>query len=365
MRPTSPHSPAAAQEASNIPALRMEGVSKSFAGVVALNNVRLEVMRGEVHAVMGENGAGKSTLMKILSGIVEKDHGEIYLAEKPVEIRTPREALHLGISMIHQELNPVRAMTVSENIFLGREPCYHFTNVVNRRKQRELTRLLLSEMGVVINPNAKMRELSVSEMQMVEIVKAVSCNARILIMDEPTSAITGREVEKLFEIILSLKSRGIAVIYISHKMDEIFRIADSITVLRDGQYIETRPTNQLDQERLVKLMVGRELNQLFPEIASKKGPISIEVEGLARHGKFQGISFKARMGEVLGFAGLMGAGRSEVMETIFGIQCADAGTIKIAGRDVHIHSPSDAIQQRHRFGNRRPAVERPQLKSFR
>ena len=326
--------------------LKMEGISKSFSGVVALNSVRLEVARGEVHAVMGENGAGKSTLMKILSGIHQKDEGSICLDGEPVDIQTPKEALDLGISMIHQELNPVRAMTVSENIFLGKEPCYRFTNVVNRRKQRELTLMLLREMDIPISPDSKMQDLSIAEMQMVEIVKAVSYNARIIIMDEPTSAITGREVANLFEIIQSLKSKGIAIIYISHKMDEIFRISDTITVLRDGQYIETRPARELDHDTLVKLMVGRKISELFPKVNAVRGEVAFEVEGLTKRGLFENISFKVRKGEVVGIAGLMGAGRSDVMETVFGLRRADAGSVKINGQEVCIQSPADAIRHR-------------------
>jgi inositol transport system ATP-binding protein len=314
--------------------------------VGALHKVRLEITRGEVHALMGENGAGKSTLMKILSGIVQKDSGTICLNGRLVNIKSPKEALDLGISMIHQELNPVRAMTVSENIFLGKEPCYRFTNVVNRKKQRELTLSLFRGMNIAINPDKKMAELSVAEMQLVEIIKAVSYNAGIIIMDEPTSAITGREVAKLFEIIRSLKSKGIAIIYISHKMDEIFRISDTITVLRDGQYIETRPAAQFDHDTLVKLMVGREISELFPKVNSAKGEVSLEVDGLSKHGLFQDISFKARKGEVLGFSGLMGAGRTEVMETFFGLRRADAGSVRINGEAVRIQSPADAIRKR-------------------
>jgi inositol transport system ATP-binding protein len=333
-------------KAANNLALRMEDISKSFSGVAALNRVSLKVARGEVHALMGENGAGKSTLMKILSGIHQKDRGNIYLNGRLVDIRSPREALDLGISMIHQELNPVRAMTVSENIFLGREPCHRFTNVVNRRKQRELTLALFREMDVAISPDKKMADLSVAEMQLVEIVKAVSYNSVIIIMDEPTSAITGREAAKLFDIIQSLKTRDIAVIYISHKMEEIFRIADTITVLRDGQYIGTRPAKEMDHDTLVKLMVGREISQLFPEVHSEKGCVSLEVEGLAKRGKFRDISFQARQGEVLGFAGLMGAGRTDIMETVFGMQRADAGRVRINGQEARIRSPADAIRLR-------------------
>ena len=305
--------------------LKMEGISRAFSGVPALQNVRLEVRKGEVHALMGENGAGKSTLMRILSGIVQRDEGNIFLDGIRVEIKSPKEALDLGISMIHQELNPVRAMTVAENIFLGKEPCYRFTGVVNRRKQRELTRQLFRDMDLAINPDSKMADLSLAEMQLVEIVKAVSYQSRIIIMDEPTSAITGREVAKLFDIIRGLKARGIAIIYISHKMDEIFRISDTITVLRDGQYIETRPAKELDHDTLVKLMVGRKISEMFPKrnIATS-GEVVFDVEGLTRRGLFENISFKVRKGEVFGVSGLMGAGRSEVMETLFGLRRPDA-----------------------------------------
>ena len=326
--------------------LQMDGISKSFSGVPALKNVKLEVARGEVHALMGENGAGKSTLMKILSGIIQKDEGNIRLNGALADLRSPKQALDLGISMIHQELNPVRAMTVSENIFLGKEPYYRFTRVLNRRKQRELTRDLFRGMDISINPDRKMEELSVAEMQLVEIVKAVSYNSQIIIMDEPTSAITGQEVAKLFEIIRSLKSKGIAIIYISHKMDEIFRISDTITVLRDGQYIETRPAKELDHDALVGLMVGRKISELFPKVVSTKGEVSLEVEGLTKKGLFENISFQVRKGEVLGIAGLMGAGRTDVMETVFGFRRADAGTIRIDGREVRIKSPADAIRHR-------------------
>ena len=291
-------------------ALSMEGISKAFSGVTVLRNVNLEVARGEVHALMGENGAGKSTLMKILAGIVQKDSGMISLQGKPVAIPTPKEALALGISMIHQELNPVRAMTVSENIFLGKEPCHRFTAIVDRKKQRAQTLDLFREMDIPIDPDRKMADMSVAEMQLVEIVKAISFDSRVIIMDEPTSALSDREVTRLFDIIRELKSRGIAIIYISHKMDEIFRISDTITVLRDGQYIATRPARELDHDALVKLMVGREISQLFPKANAAKGGVSLEVEGLTKDGAFANISFKARSGEILGVAGLMGAGRS-------------------------------------------------------
>lgn len=332
------------QEDMNSYLLRMEHISKSFAGVTALDKVSLGLAKGEVHALMGENGAGKSTLMKILSGICQKDSGHIYLKGAPVSIRNPKEALDLGISMIHQELNPVRDMTVSENIFLGKEPCRRFTGMVNKKRQRELTQALFRSMDISIDPDRKMGSLSVAKMQMVEIVKAVSYQSRIIIMDEPTSAITETEAAKLFDIIHNLRSEGISVIYISHKMDEIFRICDTITVLRDGRHIETRPAGELNHDILVKLMVGRSISELFPGTKAAKGDVSLEVEGLTRTGVFHPVSFRARKGEILGLAGLMGAGRSEIMETIFGIQRADAGIIRVNGLQVEIRSPSDAIK---------------------
>lgn len=325
-------------------ALRMQGICKTFSGVPVLREVNLDVAHGEVHALMGENGAGKSTLMKILCGIHHKDRGAIYLHGQPVHIKSPKESLRLGISMIHQELNPVRAMTVSENIFLGREPCHGFTTIVNTRRQREWASALFQELGASLNPDARMGGLSVAQMQLVEIAKAVSCSAGIIIMDEPTSAIAGREVEKLFEIIRNLKSRGISVIYISHRLDEIFRISDTITVLRDGRFIASHPAAEVDEAAVVRMMVGREIRELFPQTRTAIENIALEVSGLTRRGKFLNISFNARRGEVVGFSGLMGAGRSEVMETLFGVYRADGGVIKIHGRPMQIQSPSDAIR---------------------
>jgi inositol transport system ATP-binding protein len=326
-------------------AVRMERIEKAFAGVPALRQASLEVEEGQVHALMGENGAGKSTLMKILSGLCQPDAGSIMVRGKPVRIDSPKHALDLGISMIHQELNPVRAMSVSSNIFLGKEPCYRLFGMVNRQRQRALTRGLLDEMELAIDPDTPMGELSVAEMQMVEIVKAVSDQSRIIIMDEPTSALADREVTKLFGIIRKLKAKGIAIIYISHKMDEIFRIADAITVMRDGVFIESRPAAALDRETLIRLMVGRSLGELFPPVLARPGDVTLEVDGLGQAGVFRNIEFSARRGEILGFAGLMGAGRSQVMEAIFGLRRIDAGRILRAGKPVKIHQPAAAIRQ--------------------
>jgi inositol transport system ATP-binding protein len=326
--------------------LRVEKISKAFSGVTALDSVSLTVRKGEVHVLMGENGAGKSTLMKIVSGILPKDAGTIYLNGTSVEIRNPKEALRLGISMIHQELNPVRAMSVSENLYLGKELCYRVMGVVNKREEGARTKFLFREMDISIDPDVNVGELSIAEMQMVEIAKALSYDSQIIIMDEPTSAISGREVAKLFEMIRKLTSRGIAIIYISHKMEEIFQIADRITVLRDGAYIETRPAAEFDRDTLVRLMVGRAIGELFPKAAAAKGPVALEVEGLTLEGKFRDISFSVRKGEVLGFSGLMGAGRSEIVETIFGLRQATSGAIRVHGCSVRITSPADAIRHR-------------------
>lgn len=324
--------------------LRMENISKAFLGVKALDGVNLYLKPGEVHALMGENGAGKSTLMKILTGIHQKDEGEIFINGQITNISDPKMALKSGISMIHQELNPVVNMTVAENIFLGKEPCYGFTGIINKRKQKELASLLFEEIGISINPNSKVGDLSIAEIQMIEIVKAVSYNASIIIMDEPTSAITEKEVAKLFEIIQNLKAKGVAIIYISHKLDEIFRISDTITVLRDGQYIVTKHAKELDKNSLIRLMVGRDITSLFPKEQAGIGAAALELDGFGKKDFFQNISFKAHQGEIVGFAGLLGAGRTEVMETLFGITKADTGHVRINNKEVMINSPADAVK---------------------
>ncbi|HSU50156.1 MAG TPA: sugar ABC transporter ATP-binding protein [Segetibacter sp.] len=324
--------------------LGIEKVSKSFSGVKALDEVSLYIKPGEVHALMGENGAGKSTLMKIVTGIYQKDEGEIFIDGERAIIKDPKAALDLGISMIHQELNQIVDMTVAENIFLGKEPCHGRSHVINRRKQKELVRSLLHHIGISINPNARIGDLSIAERQMVEIVKAVSYNSRIIIMDEPTSAITDKEVAKLFGIIRNLTSKGVAIIYISHKMDEIFEIADTVTVLRDGCYVDSKPVNEFNNNSLIRLMVGRNINDLFLKEAVNVGKPALEVNSLTKKGFFQNISFKVCQGEVVGFAGLMGAGRTEVMETLFGIMRHDNGMVKINNKEVVINSPTDAVK---------------------
>ncbi|WP_328589487.1 sugar ABC transporter ATP-binding protein [Priestia abyssalis] len=325
-------------------ALQMKDICKSFPGVKALENVSLNVKKGEVHALMGENGAGKSTLMKILAGIYTPDEGEIFLNGEKVEFHDPRDALHRGISMIHQELSFISEMTVAENIFLGREPRFGRTALIRKRKQREMAFELLQRLHIQLDPGKKMSALSVADMQMVEIAKALSNDANIIVMDEPTSAITDREVEKLFAIINMLTEQGKSIIYISHKMDEIFKIADQITILRDGTYVDSRKASDLNDDLLISLMVGRELKEVFQTRVPTIKNVFMKVENLSLAGKFESVSLSVKKGEILGIAGLVGAGRTEVVESIFGIHPPDRGDIYIDDKRVVHKHPKDAIQ---------------------
>jgi inositol transport system ATP-binding protein len=327
--------------------LRMEGISKSFPGVRALDNVHLEVRAGTAHALMGENGAGKSTLMKVLIGMYQPDAGTISVGGETVEIPDTATAFRLGISMIHQELSPVPELEVHENIYLGREPLNRF-GFVNKRRMIADTKALFDKWQIHIRPRAVMKNLSVAETQMVEIAKAISYDSRLVIMDEPTSAITEREVEHLHRMIRSLRESGVAIIYITHKMDEVFRISDYVTVFRDGKHVATQPASELDRGKLISLMVGRELTHMFPKEDVKIGEVVMSVRGLTRTGtvndiSIRDISFDLRRGEILGLAGLMGAGRTEVLEAIFGVTPIDAGEITIAGKAARIREPADAI----------------------
>ncbi|WP_240489060.1 sugar ABC transporter ATP-binding protein [Cohnella thermotolerans] len=324
--------------------LQMKNVRKEFPGVVALDNVSFEVRRGEVHGLMGENGAGKSTLMKVLAGIYQPDSGDILLRGEKVRFQSPRDSLQKGIAMIHQELNSVLDMTVAENIFLGRELTVPGTGIVKRRLLKEMTREILQQIRSDIDPNRKLRSLSVAEMQMVEIAKALSYQSDIIIMDEPTSAITDREVNILFGVIEELKASGKAIIYISHKMDELFRLTDRITVLRDGQYIATRDTSELTQRDLIQMMVGRDLTQIYPKEDIEIRDVLLEVKNLSRHNEFRNINLQVRGGEIVGIAGLMGAGRTELVESIFGARRADTGEIRVKGKPVTIRNPKDGIR---------------------
>lgn len=330
--------------------LEMKHVRKVFPGVVALDDVSLEVFRGEVHALMGENGAGKSTLMKILAGIYKSDGGEIIYKGQPLDVQNPKDSLEKGISIIHQELNMILDMTVEQNLFLGRE---HINNlgIVKKRELIDLAQQQFDAMAIDIKVTDKIRNLSVAQMQMVEIVKAISYNADVIIMDEPTSAITDNEVEILFDMIHTLKKQNKAIIYISHKMDEIFRIADRITVIRDGKEIDSKPASEFDHDSLVYCMVGRELKDMYPkrDQTTISNEEILSVKGLTRSKEFEDINFQLRKGEILGIYGLMGAGRTETMETLFGLRKPEKGSISINGKSVVIRSPKDAIKNKIAF----------------
>lgn len=330
--------------------LQMKGVSKSFPGVKALDEVNLNVRPGTVHALMGENGAGKSTLMKCLFGIYTMDTGEIYVDGEKMHIQNPDDALSKGLAMVHQELQPVPARTIAENMYLGRYPMVKiggFPVMVDHNKINEDTVKWLKEVKMDFNPKALLGSLSISQMQSIEIAKAVSMGARIIILDEPTSSLTETEVEGLFRIIRDLKARGVSLIYISHKMVEIREIADDITIMRDGTYVGSWEVKDISDQEIIKQMVGRELSNIYPPKEGREiGEVLLEVDGLTSiHDKsFKDVSFKLRRGEIIGFGGLVGAQRSEVMEAIFGLRGIQSGTIKVKGNEVKISKPREAIK---------------------
>jgi inositol transport system ATP-binding protein len=323
--------------------LEMEGIHKSFPGVHALRGVRLSVRPGTVHGVMGENGAGKSTLMKIAIGLYRPDAGTLRLRGKEVTFGHVHEALTQGISMIHQEMSPLPYMTVAQNIFLGRELRNRLGLIDHRAIDRESERIL-GELRINLRPGEIMGHLSVAQMQLVEIAEAVSRKADLIIMDEPTSTLTEKEVAHLFTIIQSLKARGVAIIYITHKMDEVFAITDEVSVYRDGDFVGREDSRNLSRDKLIRMMVGRTIDQFFQKESAQLGKPVLEVEGLTRRGKFRDVSFSVREGEILGVAGLIGAGRTEVMEALFGVAPKQAGVVRIRGHVVRIRTPNDAIR---------------------
>ena len=321
--------------------LEMRDITKRYPGVLALDKVQLQVFPGEVHCLVGENGAGKSTLMKVLAGAIRKDEGKILLEGREVDYDTPQQATRLGISMIHQEFNLVSQMSVAENIYLGHAP--KTRGLVDWRLLYENARLALARLDSDLDPRRQVSTLSVAQQQVVEIAKALSVHARILVMDEPSATLTDHELETLFSLVKSLYRQGMAVIYISHRMEEIFSLGRRVTVMRDGQWVATREVCDVTREDLIRMMVGRELKDEFPERTSKPGEERLRVEGLERKGVFSGISFHVRRGEVVGLTGLVGAGRTEVARALFGADPINAGKVLLDGKPVRIRSPREAI----------------------
>ena len=325
------------------PILRMVDITKTFPGVRALDRVTLEVLPQEVHGLVGENGAGKTTLMKILTGVHQADAGHIEFKGQPVQIPNPRAAQLLGIAIIHQELAVLPEMSVAENIFLGREPAGPL-GVVRWDELYRQTQALLDRLGIDLPPRTRVGELTIAQQQMVEIAKALSLEADLLVMDEPTSALTERETEILFRLIATLKAQGVSIIYISHRLEEIFQICDRVTVMRDGQHIDTRPIDQLTPQEVVRLMVGRRITDIYPPPGKGRGPLKLEVRDLHRPPRLKGVSLKLYSGEILGLAGLVGSGRTDLARAIFGVDPVAGGEIRIDGQPVSIHAPQDAME---------------------
>ncbi len=327
------------------PLLKLEGISKSFPGVRALHNVHMEVRKGEVHALLGENGAGKSTLMKILSGAYSRDTGEIYWEGQSITIHNPREAQDLGIGIIYQEFNLIPQLSIAENVWISREP---FRNrrlqLLDWKEMRRRTQVLLDDLHLPLDPRRPVAGLGVAQQQMVEIAKALSLDAKLLIMDEPTSALSETEIKQLFTLIRRLKDRGVSVVFISHHMDEVFEICDRGTVLRDGEFIATVDLADATEDDIIRLMVGRNLDQQFPKMAPRRGEEALRVEGLNRDGLLHDINFSAYAGEILGIAGLVGAGRTELMRAVFGADPIDSGRVIIFGKETDVKSPQTAIR---------------------
>ena len=324
------------------PLLSIDRACKSFPGVLALNNVTLELQAGEVLALVGENGAGKSTLIKILGGAHQADSGTISIDGVPVEISSPNASQSLGISIIYQEFNLIPDLSVRENIYLGREKKTGL--FIDEEAERKGAGALFERLGLPMNPEAVCRDLSIAEQQLVEIAKALSLDTKILVMDEPSATLTQQEVDRLFEVIEDLKKQGIGIIYISHRLEEVFEIGDRVMVLRDGETITTKPVSDVNRESLIESMVGRSLESEFPPRESNIGEECLRVEGLTRGPVVQDVSFQVHKGEILGFAGLVGAGRTETMRLIFGADARDKGTLYLNGKEVAIESPREAIR---------------------
>lgn len=322
--------------------IKMTDISKSFSGNKVLKNVQFSLEKGEIHALMGENGAGKSTLMKIMAGIYSRDSGTIEVKGQPVEFTSPKQAEAAGIAVIHQELNVLPHLSIAENLFLGKEETFGRTGILKTKGMEKKTRKILADLGLDIDPASPASTLSVGKQQIVEIAKALSVDAEVIIMDEPTAALTDREIDTLFATIRQLQKQGVSFIYISHRMEEIFSLCDRITILRDGEYVGERKISETSFEEIVQMMVGRELGERFPERNSTIGEVKLAVKGLSRKDCFEDVSFELRKGEILSIAGLMGAGRTEVVQSLFGYKKLDAGTIEFDGRPIKIDNPKKA-----------------------
>lgn len=324
--------------------LEVRQLSKSFLGVKALDRVDLEIRRGEVHSVIGENGAGKSTMMNVILGDLLKDEGQIFLKGKEVHFRSPAEAIAAGISMIHQEISLIPTLTVAENIWLHREDRFMKGFLIDNKARLEETEKLLKEtLNIDIKPTELVSSLTVAQCQLVELARAVSCESDIIIMDEPTSSLSDKEVNILFHVIRALKAKGTAIIFITHKIEELLGICDRVSVYRDGHYIGTRNCEETSRDELISMIIGRELTEQYPVINAEKGDVVLEVKNLCG-ADYTDVSFQVRAGEVVGFSGLVGAGRSEIMRGIFGIDAVVSGEIYLAGKQVRIHSPEDAVK---------------------
>jgi ribose transport system ATP-binding protein len=325
--------------------LKLEGITKTFPGVLALDQCQFELRSGEVHALVGENGAGKSTLMKVLAGVYKKDAGNIIYKEREVDIPNPRTAQLLGISMIHQELNLMPHLTVAQNIFIGREPRSRVSVFLDEKEINEKAEELFSQMHLRLEPRTKVADLTVAKQQMVEIAKALSFDSSVLIMDEPTAALTDTEIDELFRLIRQLREKGVGVVHISHRLEELKQISDRVTVMRDGHYIKTVQTQEATIDQIINMMVGRTIYEATPEIPENPSQeVMLEVKNLNRGNVIKDVNFELKKGEILGFAGLVGAGRTEVARAIFGADHIDSGEIYVDGKRVHIRRPQDAVR---------------------
>ena len=325
------------------PILTLKNVTKEYPGVLALDHMNLDVYPGEVHALMGENGAGKSTLIKVISGAIKPNGGTIIYDGREYQSMTPALSKKLGIGVIYQEFNLVPELSVAENIFLGQKLTSGLT--INRKLMNQKASELMKSFGIDIDVTKEVKSLTVAYQQLVEITKTISTDIKVLIMDEPSAPLTNREIDAMFEIVRKLREKGVAIIYISHRMEEIFALSDRVTIMRDGKYVGTRLTNEVDQSTLIKMMVGRTLNEQFPSVEKEIGETVLEVQNLCTDSLLKNISFQVHRGEILGLAGLVGAGRTETARAIFGADPVSSGKILIHGKEVHIHKPKDAINE--------------------